>query len=283
MRTVAVAYIPVFHEGYRRFIEESGAQELHLLHPSVSHAIVGIARDMRAVEPKLLAMMLNQTKGLVSPALDLVSVVNTVGLRSLAMRKDVRLILPDEDVSRYVAKRFFGRKRITFIPFFLRWDGMAALSKLPPDEDIIVTSSEAARKFLRQADELSKRSSDFWRQIGAIAVTRDGKRLAAFNESVPPQQQYANGDPRSNFQAGEMIECSLFMHAERALLTAAASRKNISLRGADIYQTVFPCVSCAQMLAEARVRSVYFKDGYANLNGREALRNREVKVVRVSF
>ncbi|MEK7662279.1 MAG: hypothetical protein AAB355_02170 [Patescibacteria group bacterium] len=280
---IVVAYIPVFHEGYRSFIDKSGAEELHLLHPSVSHKIVGIARDMRAVDPNLLASMLNKEKGLVATSLKRVSVVKAVDLRKLAKRKDTQFIFPDEDISHHIVKKFFGKRHVIFYNFFLRWDGMSALSKLPPDEDVASASSMVARKFLRQAVELGKKSSDFWRPIGAIAIMRDGKRLAAFNESIPPQQQYADGDPRSNFNAGEMIECSLFMHAERALLTAAASRKNLSLRGADIYQTVFPCVSCAHMLAAAGVRSVYFKDGYANLNGREVLRNHGVKVIRVLF
>ncbi|MDP3957866.1 MAG: hypothetical protein Q8Q36_00165, partial [bacterium] len=204
-------------------------------------------------------------------------------LRRLVGRKGIEFVFPDEDVSRRIAKRFFSGRKVTFRSAALRWDGIRAFQKLPPDEDVVVSFSEMARKFLRRTENLAGRSSDWARQIGLIAVMKDGQRFAVFNEHMPPRTQYVNGDPRSNFEPGEMIECSTALHCERALIAEAASRKGMSLRGAKVYVTTFPCVGCAQQLAKARIASVYFKEGYANLNGRQILRDEGVRVIRVAF
>ena len=279
---ILIAYVPVYDEGYRQFIEQSGAQELYLLGRSVTRGVKSVDRDMRAIDPMTLACMLDQTKELI-PLKGGVMMAGPRTLRRLAGRKGVEFVFPDEDVSRRIAKRFFSGRHVTFKSAALRWDGIRAFKKLPPDEDVIVSSSEVARKFLRRTEKLAERSSDWARQIGLIAVMKDGKRFAVFNEHVPPRTQYVNGDPRSNFEPGEMIECSTALHCERALIAEAASRKGMSLRGASVFVTTFPCVDCARQLGKAKVRNVYFKDGYANLNGRQVLRDDNVRVIRVRF
>ena len=59
------------------------------------------------------------------------------------------------------------------------------------------------RTFLAHAQCLSAKSSDWWRQVGAIAA-RDGKILgSAWNHHHPTEYSpYIDGDPRDGFSRG---------------------------------------------------------------------------------
>ena len=66
---------------------------------------------------------------------------------------------------------------------------------------------------------------------------------------VPDEQiHYSEGDPRSDFSKGVNVELSLFFHSE-AQLIAEAAKKGISLEGASMYATTFPCPPCAKLIA----------------------------------
>ncbi len=49
-----------------------------------------------------------------------------------------------------------------------------------------------------------------------------------------------------------------------------------------MYVTDFPCPPCAKLIAAAGVERVYFRDGYAVLDGEDVLREAGVELLRVA-
>ena len=70
---------------------------------------------------------------------------------------------------------------------------------------------------------------------------------------------------------------STAIHAEAAIV-AQAARDGVSLRGADLYVTTFPCPACARLIAEAGFRRCYFAGSYSVLEGEHVLQAAGVDV-----
>ena len=52
-----VAYVPVLHDGYRRFLEEHGrGKPLHLIGPELYVDFRPLAKDVRALDAQLVAL-----------------------------------------------------------------------------------------------------------------------------------------------------------------------------------------------------------------------------------
>ncbi len=97
-----------------------------------------------------------------------------------------------------------------------------------------------------------------------------------------PHSPYINGDPRSNFNAGEMTHVSGAHHAEKRII-AHAARAGVSLLGAALYVATFPCAGCAMDIAEAGIWRVFYAEGYSNLDADGILRSKEVELIFVEM
>jgi dCMP deaminase len=122
-------------------------------------------------------------------------------------------------------------------------------------------------------------SSDWWRRVGALAA-RDGQVLyVAHNEHGPTEYApYIDGDPRNEFHRGVRIDLSTAIHAE-AKIVADAARDGVSLNGADLYVSTFPCPACARLVAESGFRRCFFAGPYAVLDGDAILRSAGVELI----
>jgi dCMP deaminase len=77
------------------------------------------------------------------------------------------------------------------------------------------------------------------------------------------------------------LELSTAVHAE-ARLIAEAARDGVATRGAVMYVTDFPCPPCAKLIAGAGVARLYFRTGYAVLDGEDVLRAAGVEVLQAA-
>jgi dCMP deaminase len=190
-------------------------------------------------------------------------------------------VLPDEEVMRDIADRYeLGAGRsLVFDRTFLRWDRDWATAKVPVNFDGEITAAELPRELLGRARGLAGRSSDWWRQVGAVAA-RAGQVLgAAWNHHLPTEYApYLNGDPRDAFERGIRADLSTAIHAEAALI-AGAARDGTSLAGADLYTTTFPCPACARLIAEAGFARCFFAGQYSVLDGEQTLRARGISLI----
>ena len=273
MNEVAVAYVPVLHEGYRRFVEaHARGRRLFVIGPELYADYRPLAKDIRALDAELAARAIDSW-GICSEVrvLDVDSAV-------LLAEEQPLLTLPAEDVSYRVVERFFPRCAVRYDTVFLRWDKTKTVQLLEPRSAREATADELAW----MAEEAAARSVDWWRQVGAAIRFADGGVAAASNEhNAHRLSAYAAGDPRSNFFKGVNLELSTATHAE-ARLIADAARAGRSTEGAVVYVTDFPCPPCAKLLAGAGIRRLLFRTGYAVLDGQDVLEAAGVEVVRVS-
>jgi len=157
MKRAVVAYIPVLHEGYRRFLQR---------HPHPIFLIdEALPKDVRALEPALIAAALTAW-----------------GHELIADRAALdgaTLILPDEDVSHRIVERDFPRHAVLYDPVFLRWDKTRTVRLLEPQPHAATDELAAAAEF-----EAAK-SIDWWRRVGAAIRFADGTIDAAHNQHLP--------------------------------------------------------------------------------------------------
>jgi dCMP deaminase len=233
-----------------------------------------LAKDIRALPPDRAAEYLRLTL----PGRD-IRVIDPPDLPA-AVTGDP-LALPDERVTRaLVAQHDLGRDReVVFDRTFLRWDREWSRAQRPARFDGTVTADELPQGLIAQARDLAAHSSDWWRQVGAIAVRGDELLGSAWNEHYPTEYApYEDGDPRDSFGRGVRPDLSTALHAEASII-AAAAREGIALRGADLYVTTFPCPACARLIAQAGFARCYFAGPYSVLDGEEVLRAAGVELL----
>ncbi len=261
-------YLPVVHAGHEALFARHGdAAEVLVLGEGFRRLFKSLAKDIRALPPERAARFLQ----VLLPGTP-VRVIEPADLPA-AVTADT-LVLPDEDITRNLAaEHHLGEGReLVFDPTFLRWDREWSQARRPADFDEKLAVGELPDELVARARELAGHSSDWWRQVGAIAW-RGGEILgAAWNHHVPTEYApYVDGDPRDGFSRGVRADLSTAIHAE-ASVVAQAARAGRALNGADIYVTTFPCPACARLIAESGFRRCYFTGPYSVLEGDAVLR-----------
>jgi dCMP deaminase len=275
MSEAVLAYVPVLHEGYRRFLERHGrGRRVFLIGPELHADHRPLAKDVRAL-PAADAAAAIGALGIAGS----VAVLDALTTARLAAEDDLSLILPAEDVSYAVVERHFPRAAVRYDPVFLRWDKTKTVQMLDPRPARVVSDDQALADL---AEDAATRSIDWWRQVGAALRFADGGPLTAAANTHHPHEQspYAAGDPRANFFQGVELELSTATHAEAALI-AAAAREGRATAGGVLYVTDFPCPPCAKLIAGAGIARLYYRRGYAVLDGRDVLEAAGVEIVEV--
>ena len=263
-----VLYLPVLHAGYEGFLtRHADADEVLLLGDGFRAVYPSLAKDIRALPAERAAAYLR----LLLPGTG-VRVVEPADLPGAVTGDTV--VMPDEEITRELAGQLGPgwHGKVSFDRTFLRWDRDWAAARTPVAFDGEITAAELPRRLLATAADVAGRSSDWWRQVGALAA-RDGQVLGcAWNQHLPTEYApYLDGDPRDSFGRGVRADLSTAIHAEAALI-ARAARDGLALAGADLYATTFPCPACARQVAEAGFRRCYFAGQYSVLDGEQVLR-----------
>ncbi len=273
MSKIIFAYIPVLHEGYRKFIAaQNGAEALFLWGSDLIAESDYLSKEIRALDPALMKKSLT--------ALNFGLNIKILGKDNLAEVTDFdgEIIMPNDDISRSFAEKYLKDKKVSFDSIFLRWDRRNSVreNKIANDQEIM--TAEFSQKMIGVAEKEAEKSSDWWRHVGALII-KDGKMISSgHNQHLPSEHTpYANGDPRNCFHKGENLELSTAIHIE-ARLVAEAAQKGISLEGAEMYVTTFPCPPCAKMIAYSGIKKIYYKEGYGVLDGESVLKNKGVKI-----
>lgn len=273
---VVVAYVPVLHEGYRRFLQSHcEGRPLWLIGPELYVDYRPLAKDIRALPAELVANAIDAW-GICSQ----VRVLDVEGAKRLAEQRP-SITLPSEDVSFQVVERFFERCPVSYDTVFLRWDRNRSVQMLRPSAPRLDLRDPRLAELALAAESEAALSIDWWRQVGAAITLADRTMLVAHNEHSPhPLSPYAVGDPRASFYKGVHLELTTATHAE-AQLIATAAREGRSTQGATMYVTDFPCPPCAKLIAAAGVSKLFFRAGYAVLDGEDVLSDAGVEVIQV--
>jgi dCMP deaminase len=272
-------YLPVLHRGYEQLLDRHAAgAEVMLLGTSFGSTYAVLRKEIRALVPSRAAGYVRSAYQSAN-----VRVVEEWDLPS-ALTGPL-LVMPDEQLMREIAKahHLSNITRIKYVRTFLRWDRKWSAASRPPDFQGVVTVDALAARFANLALDLGNGSSDWWRQVGAVAV-REGQVVgSAHNEHVPSEYApYLHGDPRSEFKRGISTDVTTALHAEAAVISRAA-RHGVSLEGADLYVSTFPCPACARLIAAAGFVRCFFAGGYSLMDGQEVLQRAGVEIVFVDL
>ena len=273
--TQLLLYAPVYHAGHRRFFaEHPDATEVLLLGEGFAEQFPAMRKEIRALDAATMARLV----GLEHPGLA-VRVVQPADLPGALA--DV-VVVPDESVTRALADAH-PSVRFEFVPVFLRWDRPWATEERPAQTSARATDDALHVELMRRTLAAGDRSSDWWRQVGALAA-RDGEVLAtAHNRHQPTEYApYVSGDPRNEFSRGVRADLSTAIHAEASLVGQAAAGL-FDTRGTDLYVSAFPCPACAYLVAEARFARCFFRGSYAVLDAERILADAGVELVWVDL
>lgn len=80
-----------------------------------------------------------------------------------------------------------------------------------------------------------------------------------------------------NVPSGTRHELCRGVHAEQNAVSQAAYF-GISVKGATIYTTTFPCSLCAKILINSGITDVVYEDGYMDDLSKELLSETELKI-----
>lgn len=118
--------------------------------------------------------------------------------------------------------------------------------------------------FMTLADEVCQRTTCTRRAVGAIIV-KDNRILTTGYNGVPMGMKHCGevGCLREKLHvpSGQRQEICRGLHAEQNAIIQAA-RYGIDIRGAKIYITTQPCITCAKMLINAEISEIIYKNPY---------------------
>ncbi len=269
-----VAYIPVLHRGYYDFLTRY--PEINFIY-ILGEELIGKyypRKEIRALSSNQIADAIASWR-ILSPDRILVANLDTmIKLKS----NSTAIIMPDENICRQLYGEYFQGCPVEFSPVFLRWDENAVKRTMPPKCDRQSDDPEDL-SFLKIAQSDARKSSDWWRRVGAVLV-KDGKvLLQGHNRHLPSDlTPYVDGDPRDVIKAGEDSHIATAVHAEQGIIAEAAAN-GISTNGADIYVSVFPCPMCARLIALSGIKRCFFASGHASLDGERILKSFGVEII----
>lgn len=134
--------------------------------------------------------------------------------------------------------------------------------------------------FLDVAGLIARRSTCRRRSVGAVLV-KEKRILATGYNGAPTGLRHCLevGCLREQLlvPSGERHELCRGLHAEQNSIIQAALH-GVSVRGATLYCTNYPCVICAKMIINAGVVRVIFREGYSDQLSRDMLAEANVNI-----
>ncbi len=120
--------------------------------------------------------------------------------------------------------------------------------------------------FMDMAHLVSSRSTCIRRKVGAVVV-KDKRVMATGYNGSPRGTKHCEdlGCIRDQMKipSGTRHELCRGVHAEQNAV-AQAAYFGISIKGATIYTTTYPCSMCAKILINAGIEEVVYEEGYAD-------------------
>ena len=137
--------------------------------------------------------------------------------------------------------------------------------------------------FLSITDNVADRSTCTRRKVGAIIV-RDKRIIATGYNGVPAGIRHCDmvGCLRDEMQvpSGERHELCRGLHAEQNAIVQASTH-GASIEGASLYCTNMPCSICSKMLINAKIKTIYYVEGYPDALAEEMLAEAGIEVIKL--
>ena len=137
--------------------------------------------------------------------------------------------------------------------------------------------------FMGIATLVAERSTCLRRKVGALAV-KDKRILATGYNGAPAGLTHCLDlgcmREKLGIPSGQRHELCRALHAEQNVIIQAAIH-GVGIEGADIFCTTQPCILCAKMLINCRVRAIFFAEGYPDEMSREMLGEAKIPYTRL--
>jgi len=116
--------------------------------------------------------------------------------------------------------------------------------------------------FMEIASVVAKRSTCLRNQVGALFV-KDKRILTTGYNGAPTGLEHCDivGCAREGVASGTHHELCRAVHAEQNAIIQAALH-GISIEGATLYCTHQPCILCAKMMINSRIKKVVYRESY---------------------
>src|SRR3989344_2767178 len=274
MKKIIIAYVPVLHDGYRKFFDRHlDAGILYIFGDTLIKKYDYLAKEIRQLSPDLIKKAIESW--------NIFKKVEVVEEKDLTILEADEIIMPDEDICKSLAEENFSNKKVTYDSIFLRWDKHKSMEEKPVQADQKISREKFDREVMQKLKIEAEKSSDWWRRIGAAIIKNEEIILIAHNEHLPsPHSPYADGDPRNTLHKGIGTDIATAIHSE-ARLIAEAARKGISLEGTSLYVTIFPCSLCTKQIAFSGIKKIYYGGGYQMLDQDKILKGKGIEIIYV--
>lgn len=272
---ILIIYIPVIHKGYLDFLNDSRDKfaEIYLMENQ-------LVKGLSDFEPAISAIETESAKELLEKSG--FSNVFTLTKNNISNIKDRQIALVNDEVSRNLCQKYLKGNEIEWLSVFLRWDKKAILAERAP-EGIDISEDSFDNDMIGEAKKEGDKSGDWWRQVGAVLVRDKKIILRGYNKGMPDDYTpYQVGAMRDFFKAGEKQDISPTIHGEQMII-AQAAKEGISLKGASIYLTHFPCPLCAKLIAFSGIKKLCFSGGNFTADSRQVLESAGVKIVKCNI
>jgi dCMP deaminase len=135
--------------------------------------------------------------------------------------------------------------------------------------------------FMEIATVVAKRSTCLRNQVGALFV-KNKRILSTGYNGAPSGLEHCDvvGCAREGVASGTRHELCRAVHAEQNAIIQAALH-GISIEGATLYCTHQPCILCAKMMINVRVKKVVYQQSYPDRAALDFLQQAGIEVVRV--
>ena len=139
--------------------------------------------------------------------------------------------------------------------------------------------------FMRFAMLARARSTCLRRKVGAVLVKERNILATGYNgapRGIAHCEDVGCLRERLGVPSGEKHELCRGLHAEQNAIIQAAYH-GVSIKGATLYSTTFPCIICTKMLINAGVRRIFYLEGYPNELSAKMLREAEIGLVKLEL
>lgn len=134
--------------------------------------------------------------------------------------------------------------------------------------------------FMGIAELVRTRSTCLRRKVGAVIVL-DNRILTTGYNGAPPGAKHCEEvgclREQMGIPSGERHELCRALHGEQNAVIQAA-KYGISINGATIYTTTYPCVICTKILISSGIRKIVFREGYPDESSAKFLNESKVEV-----
>jgi len=275
MKKALFVYMPVVHAGIVEYLQDNPETTIVLLDNRKAQTVNKyLERDIRALSAQEIQVALEgygYAQVLIADQFNVASLLGSF----------TELVIPQDEVIEDFLQQFAPKVSATTISLFVRWTKNISSVEHKVPSDRIISEDDFTKDMLDKLELTAQKSPDWWRQIAAALVV-DGQIISSgYNAHSPSSHSLEiNGDPRSNFDAGQGAGIYTSIHAEAAAL-AHAAKLGVSTNGADAYVTTFPCPTCARSLVAAGISRVFYRDGYSLLDAEQILKDAAVEIILV--